>query len=120
PGGTKDNAVEVEDDVNTTTTTGGRIGLRWTPSADWTIDATAMFQETEQDGFGDLDVDIGGLDRDEMEQSRFSEEHAEDEWYQLGLTLEGKLGWADVVLHGSYFDRELKYTADATAYQFSF
>lgn len=120
PGGTKDNAAFVEDDVNDKTTTGGRAMLRWTPNADWTVDGTAMFQEIDRDGFGDLDVDIGGFDPDDLRQARFNNEEAQDQWYQLGLTTEGKLGWADVVVHGSYFDRELRYTADATTYQFAF
>lgn len=120
PGGTKDNAAFVEDDVNGTTYTGGRVGLRWTPNDNWNVDASAMFQEIEKDGFGDLDVSIGNFDPEDLEQARFNREKSEDEWYQLALTLEGKLGWADVVLTGSYFDRKLKYSVDATTYQFSF
>ena len=44
----------------------------------------------------------------------------DDDWYQLSLTLNAKLPFADAVLATSYFDRDFRYEADATAYEYSF
>lgn len=51
-----DNAAVAEDDINTSKVNGGRIGLRWTPNENWTIDAQALYQKTKGDGFGDADL----------------------------------------------------------------
>ncbi|MCX2983001.1 TonB-dependent receptor [Halieaceae bacterium IMCC14734] len=111
------NAEFVEDDVNAATTSGGRAALRWNISDDWTLDAGAMFQKMELDGYGDTSPDAGVGDR---EQLRFKDESSTDDWYQLSLTLEGSTSWADIVLNGSYFEREFEYAADATDYLHDF
>jgi len=115
PGGTYTNEEFVEDDVNTTTITGGRAALRWFPDDRWTVDATAIFQSTEADGFGDKD-----FGRPDLEQVRFFDERLEEDWYQLALTLEGATGIGDFLFSASYFDRDLRYDADATDYMFAF
>jgi outer membrane receptor protein involved in Fe transport len=116
PGGTKDNSALVEDNLNTSKYTGGRAALRWTPDDRWTVDASAIYQKLEiDDGFGDTNLDVGDL-----EQVRFSPEKSQDEWYQLALTIDAKLGFADALITGAYFNRELRYEADATDYQFNF
>lgn len=115
PGGTYTNAEFVEDDVNSTTITGGRAALRWFPNDRWTVDASAIFQSTEADGFGDTDFDRSGL-----EQVRFFDERFEDDWYQMALTLEGSTGIGDFMFSVSYFDREVDYEADGTEYMFAF
>ena len=56
PGGTFDNSDRVKDDVNGVDVYGARAALRWQPTDRWTIDAQAIFQRTEQDGFGDADL----------------------------------------------------------------
>ncbi len=123
PGGTFDNAQNVDDDVNSTTTQGGRIGLRWLATDSWTIDAQGIYQKTDSDGFGDIDLKEGVYaDRNlgDWEQLRFEPEDWSDEWYQIALTAEGSLGFADLMVTGSYFNRETFYNADATAYHFGF
>lgn len=113
PGGQFDNAGVVGDDVNTTTVSGGRIALRLEATPDLTFDATAMFQDKNSDGFGDMNTFIGDL-----EQVRFNPEKLDEQWYQIGLNMEAKLGWADAVVTGSYFNRDFTYDADAVDYQF--
>ena len=115
PGGTFNNADYVGKDVNTEESSGGRAAVRWTPNADWTVDLSAVFQQLEADGFADTTDGVG-----ELEQVRFNDEAYDEEWYQLGITLEGKLGFADTLLHASYFDRDFRYDADGTDYQFAF
>jgi len=110
-----DNAGQVDDDVNSTDTVGGRAALRWLPSDDWTVDIGATLQNTDANGFGDVDLGLGDL-----EQGRFEDEELKDNWYLLSLALEGDLGFADTVLAGSYFNRDLTYEADATNYLHEF
>ena len=109
------NADQAEDDINSSTVSGGRAGLRWFVNDDWTVDIAGIVQNTEMDGFGDTNLQVG-----EREQVRFEDENLEDDWYQLSLTLEGNLGFADTVLTTSYFDRDFVYEGDATDYQHDF
>lgn len=113
PGGTFDNSKLLGDDVNSTKTSGGRIALRLEATPDLTFDATAMFQDKTADGFGDTNLFVGDL-----EQVRFNPEKLDEQWYQIGLSMEAKLGWADAVVTGSYFNRDFRYDADAVDYQF--
>src|SRR6056297_424937 len=115
PGGTYTNAEFTEDDINSTTITGGRAALRWFPNNNWTVDASAIFQSTEADGFGDKD-----FDRSDLEQVRFFDERLDKDWYQAAVTLEGSTGIGDFMFSVSYFDRDLQYDADGTEYMFAF
>ena len=110
-----DNSNQVDDDVNSASTVGGRAALRWFVNEDWTVDIAGIIQNTDVDGFGDTNAFVG-----EREQVRFEDEELSDDWYQLSLTIEGNLGFADTVLTGSYFNRDMTYEADATDYQFDF
>ena len=119
--GTFDNSEFVENDVNTATTSGARATLRWHPTEEWTVDIGAIYQNREEDGFGDTDLDdaegfYANETLGEWEQLRFEAEDFEDEWYQVALTLEGRIGGADVVFAASYMDRETDFRADATSY----
>jgi len=123
PRGTFDNSENVAEDVNTVDTTGARISLRWQPSDSWTFDATAIFQDTDQDGFGDGDLDeryFSGSGLGKWEQLRFSKEDWSDEWHQFSLTAEGDLGWGVLTATGSFFHRETVERTDVTTYLQSF
>ncbi|MEE4190857.1 MAG: TonB-dependent receptor [Halieaceae bacterium] len=114
-GGTFDNSGFTGEDVNESEMDGGRVHLRWEPNQDWYVELLGIWQDQELKGFGDTNTDVGDL-----QQTRYNNEDLNDEWYQVGLTLEGKLGWADGLLAISYFDREFRYNADATDYVFEF
>jgi iron complex outermembrane receptor protein len=118
-GGTFTNEPWVGDNVNTSNTSGARVTLRWTPGENWVIDAQAMFQDTDSDGFGDVDLAENvyadsGLGK--WEQLRFNPETWSDEWYQVALTAEGSLGWANATVTAGFGSRKTKYFADSTAY----
>jgi iron complex outermembrane receptor protein len=116
-----DNSEFADDDVNSTTTSGGRVALRWTPNETWIIDASAIFQDVDVDGLGDVDLAEGPHENHiigELEQIRYGDDEFSDKWYQLALTVEGNLGWADVMATGSYMQRKTRYEVDSTAYAF--
>ena len=46
------------------TTSGGRAALRWFANSQWTVDAAAIFQSLDVDGFGDRDFDRGHEERE--------------------------------------------------------
>jgi outer membrane receptor protein involved in Fe transport len=123
PRGTFDNADQADKDVNGVDVYGARAALRWQVADAWTVDLQGIYQKTEQDGFGDADINERyWADRglEQWEQIRFNPETFEDEWSQLALTLEGDLGWGVVTATGSFFDRESLETTDATTYLQSF
>ncbi|HEY7841641.1 MAG TPA: TonB-dependent receptor plug domain-containing protein, partial [Gammaproteobacteria bacterium] len=99
PGGTYDNSAFTGDDVNDATYTGGRAAASWTPTDSIVVDASAMFQETDLDGFGDMTLDSVAGD---LEQVRFNNEEQNDQWYQLGLTITADTGWGELVVTGAY------------------
>ena len=83
PAGTFDNAAYIKDNTNTSNTSGARVSLRWTPAENWVFDAQAIFQDTEADGFGDVDLAEGVYEDSglgEREQLRFNPETWSDEW----------------------------------------
>jgi len=119
PGGTFDNAELAQKDVNTTDVYGGRAGLRWAPLDNWTFDLQGVYQKTEQDGFGDAELDedyFEGSGLNKWEQLRFNPESFDDEWYQIAGTAEGDFGWGVLTATGSYFKREARQRVDATTY----
>ena len=123
PGQTFDNSNNTDDDVNSSTWYGGRVGLRLQPAQDWTIDFMGIYQKYELDGFADIDLNQQEYEDTDIypkfgddSQARFNDEEWEDEWYQLAVTIEADLDIGNFVVTGAYFDRESEYFADATAY----
>jgi iron complex outermembrane recepter protein len=123
PGGTFDNAEFVDEDVNSSTNSGARVSLRTIVDDNWVVDGSVIWQRKELDGFGDVDLNdqfYAGRNIGDLEQVRFGTDSWEDDWYQLALTAEGSLGFADLMVTGSFFTRETVYEADATSYHFGF
>jgi outer membrane receptor protein involved in Fe transport len=114
-GGTFTNADLVDKNVNKIKTDGGRAALRFDASDNVSATLEAIFQKTRADGHGDVDVDSGDL-----HQVRFAGESLNDKWYQIALSLNASLPFADAVVSTSYFHRDFRYEADATAYEFAF
>ena len=48
--------------------------------------------------------------------TRFYDEWRDDEWYTTAATLKGDLGFAELSLTGSYFNRKIDYQWDNTNY----
>jgi len=114
-GGTFDNSNVVEKDVNSTETSGGRVTLGWDVTDNVNATLGAVFQDMNTDGHSDVSLGAGDLN-----QVRFEKESLDDKWYQLALTVNASLPFGDLVVSGSYFDRDFRYEADATDYEFTF
>ena len=110
-GGTKPNTGFVEDDINGLEWSGGRAAAKWFVSDDWSATVATNFQKIEADGFNDFDPGVGDL-----QTVKFADELREDDWKQMSLVIEGDLGFAQLTLAGSYYDRETMYHHDTQTY----
>jgi len=113
--GTFTNADRVAEDVNESHTKGARAALRWDATDDVDVTLTGLIQDLEAGGHGDVNLGVGDLN-----QVRFEDESLNDKWYQLALTLNASTSFGDLILSASYFDRDFRYEADATDYEFTF
>ncbi|MDZ4730425.1 MAG: TonB-dependent receptor [Xanthomonadales bacterium] len=119
PRGTFNNAGLAESDINGLDVYGARAALRWAPGDIWTIDLQGIFQSSEQNGFGDADINekyFEGKGLNKWEQIRYTPETFDDEWSQIALTAEADLGWGVFTATGSFFDRDSTTTTDGTTY----
>ena len=110
-GGLKDNADMLDDDYNQVDWSGGRASVRWLVDDNWSVTATANFQELEAGGYNDYDASVGDL-----QTVKFAKEMRTDEWLQTSLVIEGDLGFAQLVSATSYYDRDMLYTNDTQSY----
>ena len=109
--GTSDNADVVEEDQNVYRTSGGRLSGLWTINENWNLLATGIYQRGDTMGTWETDPFLG-----DHKVTRFYDEYRDDEWYTAALTLKGNLGFAELSLMGSYFDRRIDYQWDNTNY----
>jgi iron complex outermembrane receptor protein len=111
PGGTVTNAGLAKDNFDGRKSYGGRASVRADLNDRWTVTAGAAFQTADIDGLSDYDPAVGDL-----KVVKFFDEHYKDEWDQVSLTVDGDLGFADLVVASSYFRRDIDSIADNTAY----
>jgi outer membrane receptor protein involved in Fe transport len=109
--GDRDNADVVEDNWNDYQTWGGRIAARWQISPEWESTLSLVSQFSEADGGWESDPELG-----DYKITRFFDEYRDDDWYQGSLTVKGDLGFAELSLTASYFDRSIKYEWDNANY----
>ena len=106
------NLNQVEEDVNSLSVQGLRAALGVDLNDSWSVEASVNYQEQESDGvFADQPGSVG-----QGNVVRFFDDAHVDEWTQMGLTIEGDLGWADLTFAGSYLDRDVQYDIDYTSY----
>ena len=114
---TTDNAAYVENNYNTADTIGARAALRIDLGEDWTVTPQLMYQKQDQEGApGDDLRDV--LASGDYAVAHFRSEFANDEWWQAGLTIEGKIGNFDVVYSGNYLSRDVEAAADYSDYSY--
>lgn len=104
----------VEKDHNTLTNTGARAALGIDLNENWSVTASVIAQTQEADGLFADQPDPGGPGQGKV--LRFFQDDYKDKWSQLGLTVKGDLGFAELTFAGSYLDREIDYNIDYTSY----
>ena len=104
----------VEDDYNTLTNAGARAALGIDLNDKWTATVNAIAQSQESEGVFADQPDPGGPGQGKV--LRYFQDNYEDQWTQLGLTVSGDIGFADLTFAGSYLDREVDYDIDYTQY----
>jgi iron complex outermembrane recepter protein len=109
--GDLDNSKYVDDDVNDSEIAGWRATLRWDMTENWSATLGALHQETDSGAYNFYDPYAGDL-----EKVTFFDDWSEDEYDLYSLTIEGDLGFAQLVSATSYYDRESEYQQDITAY----
>ena len=109
--GTRDNSSAVTDDINRVDFQGGRVAAKWFVNDSWSVLANAIYQKSEANAQNDYDPTVGDL-----KTVKFYNDTRDDEWTQVALTVEGRIGEIDVVSITSYFDRQLDYVFDRTTY----
>ena len=103
-----------EENVNGTEYQGFRSTLSQDIGENFKATLVYAEQTIESDGVFFTDPDLGDL-----EINRFSDDHIEDEYSNMSLTLEGSLGDLEVVYAGAYTDRETNQTVDYTDYLYT-
>jgi outer membrane receptor protein involved in Fe transport len=109
---TEDNADVVEKNFNDYTTTGGRIAARWQISPKWESTLSLISQYSDADGSWDSDPEVG-----DYKIVRFVDEMRDDDWYQASANFKGDLGFAELSVTASYFDRDIVYEWDNMTYE---
>jgi len=110
-GGKRNNANVVEKDWNDYSTAGGRIAARWTINPEWEATLSLIQQSSAADGAWETDPYLG-----DNKITRFFDEYRDDDWYQASMTIKGDLGFAELSVTASYFDRKIKYEWDNMTY----
>lgn len=95
--------------ANRTKTDGGRLALRWTPDADWTIDLSGVLQQINPKDSQYVTASNGTVRR----RARIPEP-ADNDFKAVAATVEGRIGGLKMLATGSYVDHDVNYTLDAT------
>jgi len=103
----------VEDDVNTSTYEGFRASIKAELNDNWDALVSVTNQTIESDGVFFADPTLGDL-----EVNRYADDHIEDEFDNISLTLTGSIGDLEVVYAGAYTDRQSDQRIDYTDYLF--
>ena len=108
---TVNNSRFVKENFNDTETWGGRAALGVELDDRWTVTPSIIYQNQKSHGTYLFDPAVGDL-----KVQDYTPDFGSDEWYQAGLTIEGKLGSWDVTYVGGYFERDTDVTQDYSAY----
>lgn len=116
-GGSKD------DDVNSGDRTGGRLAVAWDVTDNLTVTPRVIYQKIDMDGNNRQEVfnlfandfTVPPLSLDEREQYLLLEEGFEDETLIADVVVNWSLEDVDLTFVGSYTDREIEVSRDASA-----
>ena len=109
-----DNAGLAQENFNDTTYAGFRVSALWEVTPDWTVNVSHQRQSLESDGVFFVDPEL-----EDLAIERFEEDRLEDDFSNTSWTVEGRIGWLDIIYTGAYTDRESEQRADYTDYLFA-
>jgi iron complex outermembrane recepter protein len=110
------NAEFAEDNYNTIDTIGARAALRIDLNDEWTLTPTVQVQK--QEGEGSWGDDLSSFVPGDYAVTHFQQEYTNDEWYQVGLTIEGTIANFDLVYSGNYLERDVDGSFDYSDYSY--
>ncbi len=102
----------VKENVNNNTKYGVRALLKIDLNDKWTLTPGIMYQNSKSNGYWGQNTVV----EQDLASVRFSDEYADEDWYQASLTLEGSIGDLNVVYAGAYLDRNLDSKYDYSGY----
>ena len=112
-GAVSENSKYADNDYNDVDTYGGRASLRIDLNDSWTITPTLMGQSQSVSGVFAQDTSL-----DDRQVKHFAKDGSDDQWYQAGLTIEGRIGNFDLVYAGAYLKRQIEGDLDYSDYSF--
>jgi iron complex outermembrane recepter protein len=101
----------VENNYNDASYIGGRIALTFKISDDWSIDLMHIRQQLKTDGVFDYSPAVGDL-----KVQQFNPNTLHDKFNDTTLTINGRLGFLDLIYSGSYLKHSAVQKADYTRY----
>jgi len=111
---------DVEENINKSTSYGGRLSALWSPSETFTARLTASLQKIKNDAGGDIESDPNTLKTlyGRPTQSQFVPEFTDFDYRVYNATLDWDLGFATLTSATSYNELEEPFRSDLTS-QFS-
>jgi len=109
--GNYDNAELVGKDQNEYDVDGGRLHVLWNMSDKWSTLISFVGENTSAPGAWESDAAL-----DDYQVTRFQEEFRDDDWTSASITISGDLGFADLSLTATKFERDIVYEYDLMAY----
>lgn len=112
-----DNAAIVDDDINEVDYQGARGSLKWQVSDDWEALLAVAYQEIDVEGvFYQLPTGSEGQDLGPLEVTIFNEGYTKEEFTNVALTVNGKVGVLGFVYAGGFLTRDSDVANDYTNY----
>jgi outer membrane receptor protein involved in Fe transport len=104
-------------DLNDGHKEGGRVGLLWEPSDDFSVHLTATSQRSKYNGTPFVDVDPVTLEpvHGDLTQSRFLDEPSEAKYQNSNVTIDWNVGPFSVISTTSYGLLDFDYVTDGTS-----
>ena len=101
----------VEKNYNDATYRGARAALTYKISDDWSLDLMHVRQQLDTDGVFDFEPDVGDL-----QVTKFNPNSLEDEVDLTTWSVEGRLGFLDLIYTGSFLNHKALQKADYAGY----
>lgn len=109
--GNFDNAAIVDKDINENDVDGGRLALLWNMSDNWSTLFSVIGENNDAKGTWESDPYLG-----DYKITRFFDEYRTDDWFSAAISVQGDLGFANLSLTGTHFERAIAYEFDNNVY----